>query len=261
MHGNNTANMPKAKMPKTCGLLTQDLKGLIFEETILHGPDVIRSPLHTTWTSKMGMKPYVLLENKFQDINCSTDHIVLEIGSERGEGSSVWLHNWAKHRGMEFYSVDIDETAKHTVNNPDINFQVAESGSMWCKDVLPTLNKKIKVLYLDNFDWIHNEWKDNLPPFLQNLINKYASRGVIMNNENSQNEHFLQIQYCLPYLDEESIVIVDDTYYDFPSDTWDGKCAKVMPFLAEHGYVIEGNAKYGKWACKKCSYFEGENDA
>ena len=43
----------------------------------------------------MGTKPY----NKLENFNLTVDqnNIVVEIGSERGEGSSVWLYNWAKH--------------------------------------------------------------------------------------------------------------------------------------------------------------------
>lgn len=201
----------------------------------------------------MGCKPYRLLENKFLDITCSDKHIVLEIGSERGEGSSEWLYNWASQRGMEFHSVDV--IAQSIVNNPKINFHTTNAGSDWCRDVLPKLDKKIKVLYLDNFDWIANDWVDDLPQWLINQIEQYARRGVVMNNENSQIEHLLQAQYCLPYMDKESIVIVDDTYYNISTDEWDGKCAKVMPLLVENGYMIESNQDYGKWACRGCSYF------
>jgi hypothetical protein len=201
----------------------------------------------------MGSKPYLLLEDKFLDITLSTEHIVLEIGSERGEGSSEWLYNWAHQRGVEFHSVDV--VTQTFVNNPKINFHTTDAGSNWCRDVLPTLNKKIKVLYLDNFDWIGKKWIDNPPQWITRQIKQYALRGVVMNNENSQIEHLLQAQYCLPYMDKESIVIVDDTYYNFSTDTWEGKCAKVMPLLVEHGYVLESNQYFGHWACRNCSYF------
>ena len=203
----------------------------------------------------MGMQPYRLLENNFLNLKCSANHIVLEIGSERGSGSSEWLYNWAKLRNMDFHSVDVTNWAINTIKNPKINFHVAQSGSEWCKNMLPLLNKKIKILYLDNFDWICEEWKLNPPDWVSAQISGYASRGVVMNNENSQNEHLLQTQYCLPYMDEESIVIVDDTYYDLATNTWSGKCAKVMPLLENNGYKLEGNPEFGKWATRKCSFY------
>ena len=202
----------------------------------------------------MGMKPYCLLEDNFLTLNCSANHIVLEIGSENGEGSSVWLYNWAKQRNMEFYSVDVEHRMRERTY-PEINWVVTSSGSDWCKTILPSLNKKIKVLYLDNFDYIFEEWKLNPPNWLPAQISSYASRGIVMNNENSQNEHLLQAQYCLPYMDEESIIIVDDTYYDPSTETWNGKCAKVMPFLENNEYKLEGNPEFGKWAARKCSFY------
>lgn len=48
----------------------------------------------------MGFKPYSKLENF--DLAVDQNNIVLEIGSERGEGSSVWLYEWAKQRNIEF---------------------------------------------------------------------------------------------------------------------------------------------------------------
>ena len=201
----------------------------------------------------MGTKPYLLLENSFKNLTCNADNIVLEIGSERGEGSSEWLHNWAKGRGMEFHSVDVLADAKNSAANHDIQFHVHESGSSWCREVLPLLGKKIKVLYLDNFDWIADSWTQNPPDFLVNQIEEYASRGVSMNNANSQQEHLLQAKYCLPFMDEESIIIVDDTYYDLATETWGGKCGLVMPWLEQHGYELQGDPVFGKWACRNYS--------
>jgi hypothetical protein len=180
----------------------------------------------------VGFKPYTELEN----INLTVDqnNVVVEIGSEQGEGSSVWLYNWAKQHNIEFYSVDV-EHSKRERTYPEINWVVTSSGSDWCKNVLPGLNKKIKVLYLDNFDWT---WEpENIPGWMQGQIDSYAQRGVTMNNQNCQEEHRLQVEYCLPYLDEQSVVIMDDTFY---YDYWDGKCATAIPLLLQNGFEIHG---------------------
>jgi hypothetical protein len=189
----------------------------------------------------LGFKPYTELENI--NLNIDQNNIVLEIGSENGEGSSVWLHHWAKQRNMEFYSVDVEHSRREGVYS-NINWVVTSSGSNWCKNVLPGLNKKIKVLYLDNFDWI---WEpENMPEWMQGQIDSYARRGVTMNNQNCQEEHRLQVEYCLPYLDEQSVVIMDDTFY---YDHWDGKCATAIPLLLQNGFEIHGKV-YATRGCK-----------
>ena len=182
----------------------------------------------------MGSMPYKKLEQL--ELTCNGNNIVVEIGSENGEGSSVWLYKWAEQQGIEFYSVDVEHRLRERTN-PHINWIVAESGSTWCKNILPGLNKTIKVLYLDNFDWIWDS--NNVAPYCQTQIENYATRGVIMNNQNSQEEHRLQLEYCLPYLGEQSVVIMDDTFYN--NGIWDGKCATVIPLLLKHGFTIHGN--------------------
>jgi hypothetical protein len=182
----------------------------------------------------MGSMPYKKLEQL--DLTCNSDNIVVEIGSENGEGSSVWLYKWAKKHSINFYSVDVEHRLRERTY-PDINWVVAESGSTWCKNVLPGLNKTIKVLYLDNFDWIWDS--NNIAPYCQTQIDNYATRGVVMNNQNCQEEHRLQLEYCLPYLDKQAVVIIDDTFYN--NGTWDGKCATAIPLLLENGFTMHGS--------------------
>jgi hypothetical protein len=190
----------------------------------------------------MGTMPYKKL--KQIDLTCDNDNIVVEIGSENGEGSSVWLYEWAKTRGIEFYSVDVEHRLRES-SHPHINWIVAESGSNWCRDILPGLNKTIKVLYLDNFDWTWDP--DYLDPHIQNQIKSYAMRGVVMNNQNCQEEHRLQLEYCLPYLDEQAVVIMDDTLYN--NGTWSGKCGTAIPLLLNHGFELHGS-EYATRGCK-----------
>ena len=182
----------------------------------------------------MGSKPYTKLENINLTIN--QNNVVLEIGSEQGEGSSLWLHEWSKKHNIEFYSVDVDPRERNQAH-PEINWVVASSGSDWCKNTLPSLNKKIKILYLDNFDWIWNTV--DIPTYAQKQIEAYSKRGIIMNNQNCQEEHRLQLEYCLPYLDEQSVVIMDDTYYTRTNEL-SGKCATAIPLLIQHGFKIHG---------------------
>jgi len=190
----------------------------------------------------LGFKPYTKLDSI--DLTISHDNIVVEIGSENGEGSSVWLYNWAKNHGVEFYSIDVEHRMREQ-QYPEIHWIVTSSGSDWCKNVLPGLNKKIKVLYLDNFDWIWDT--NNIESNIQNQIDKYAERGIVMNNQNCQEEHRLQLEYSLPYLDEQSVVIMDDTFYN--NNRLDGKCATAIPLLLEHGFKLH-DTEYATRGCE-----------
>jgi len=182
----------------------------------------------------MGTQPYKQLTKI--DLNCNENNIVVEIGSENGEGSSLWLHTWAHEHSIKFYSVDVEHRMRERTY-PEINWVVISSGSNWCKDILPGLNKTIKVLYLDNFDWIPDEC-EAIPDWVQHQIKCYADRGVVMSNYNCQKEHYLQMLHCLPYMDKQSVVIMDDTWYNSTINSWDGKCAMVIKLLQENGFKI-----------------------
>lgn len=189
--------------------------------------------------------PYTVLDQVYNFDHDIEKDIVVEIGSENGEGSSRWLHRWASQRGMAFYSVDIDAGTRAR-DYPEINWVVASSGSQWCQTVLPGLNKTIKVLYLDNFDYMYDTDHPTVTEHYRQQVSAYAQRGVTMNNQNSMEEHRLQVKYCLPYMAKESIIVMDDTYYDSQLKTqppeelkcWYGKCATAMPLMIEAGYEI-----------------------
>jgi hypothetical protein len=190
----------------------------------------------------MGMIPYTILKDNpvLSNLSVGPDQCVVEIGSERGEGSTAFLYNWAHERGLQFYSVDVvPDAQQHFSDMPaDFNFCLTSAGSDWCKDQLPLLQKRIKVLYLDNFDWID---PNNLQyQWLHDQIAAYAERGVVMNNENCQEEHRLQALYCLPYMDHESIVLIDDSWVDSGTPTgFNGKCGTAIPVFIAAGYKVK----------------------
>lgn len=189
----------------------------------------------------MGTIPYQMLGENFLELTVNESNIVVEIGSERGEGSTKFLYQWAQNQNIDFYSVDVlEDASKNSELAPlsGIKFQVAETGHAWCRDILPTLNKKIKVLYLDNFDW--TDPANLIYPWLHELIGSYAKRGVIMNNENSKEEHRLQAVHCVPYMDEQSIVIFDDTWPAHHTESgYDGKSGTAIPVFLNAGFKIK----------------------
>ncbi len=157
-----------------------------------------------------------------------TDEIIVEIGSDNNEGSTAFFDSY-----REFHSVDVLEDASIRLSHlKNTHWHVVSSGSDWAQNTLPTLNKKIKILYLDNYDWAN-------PGIMADEIKKfYATRNVEWSNLGSQIEHLSQMVHCLPHMAEQSIVICDDTPIVDHHGTYTGKCGAVVPYLLVHGFKI-----------------------
>lgn len=196
-------------------------------------------------------KPYRILDYKFSNMSVDkhTD-IVVEIGSGHGEGSTEFLCNWAKERELKFYTIDINQLSQSKLKAKHLDaIFVVQYGSEWCQTVLPTLDKKIKVLYLDNFDF---PWPALGEHWLEQQRKEYKRRGVEMTAENSMEEHKLQTKYCLPFMATKSVILMDDTCYDpmltnqtlqeYPN--WTGKCATALPLMISAGYQIVRDQEY-----------------
>jgi hypothetical protein len=78
--------------------------------------------------------------------------VFVEIGSDRLEGSTLYFANLAKEYNTILHTVDITTEPQSRIYHDSIEWYVGV-GSEWCKDVWPTVNKKISLLYLDNFDY------------------------------------------------------------------------------------------------------------
>ena len=88
------------------------------------------------------------LEPYLENIKFNSDDIIVEIGSDRGEGSTAWFDNLAGNFGTKLYSVDVIDAAKNELCHlTNTEFIITESGSKWAHEELPKLYKKIKILY------------------------------------------------------------------------------------------------------------------
>lgn len=177
----------------------------------------------------MGAKAYALLAtNNFHLKSGST---ILEIGSERGEGSTLWLFNFAKEAGLNFVTVDLDEGSYNNAREIVGSSAFLMSG----EDFLDGTNllSPVSFAYLDNFDWIWEQWKD--AEWILNAVRHYASRNLVLNNLNSQLAHLRQSMKLLPKLDDTCAILFDDTWQRW-DDTYDGKGGAAVPFLLAHGF-------------------------
>ena len=160
--------------------------------------------------------------------------VFVEIGSERGEGSTISLNNLAAQYNTKLISVDIDPTAKQIYADQLTNTEfVVESGSSWAKEFSSNWTD-IALLYLDNFDYI---WDiDCVSPAIQVQMRQYASRGITMTNQNCQAEHMQQIIALRQCLAPNALVVFDDTYCY--NDCWIGKCGPAVVYLQAYGWEV-----------------------
>jgi hypothetical protein len=158
--------------------------------------------------------------------------MILEIGSDQNEGSTEFFNGLSVNWEIPFYTVDVIIEPQHRFTHLDHIIWQVETGSVWTKKILPTLNKQIKVLYLDNYDWA------NPGPNADTIRTSYAFRNVDWSNMGSQVEHLQQMVNCMPYMADQSLVICDDTPLVAGSETYTGKCGAVVPYLLCNGYKI-----------------------
>jgi hypothetical protein len=97
--------------------------------------------------------------------------VIVEIGSERGEGSTDYFSQLAEQHKVDFHTVDILDHSIDRVNQPNVNWHV-DDGTAWCQKKYPKINKKISVLYLDNFDFIFNQKTIHDPLWTPELYNR-----------------------------------------------------------------------------------------
>jgi hypothetical protein len=158
--------------------------------------------------------------------------IILEIGSDQNEGSTEFFNGLSVNWEIPFYTVDVVIEPQRRLAHLDHSIWQVETGSVWTKKILPTLNKQIKILYLDNYDW------SNPGPNADTIKTSYAFRNVDWSNLGSQIEHLHQMINCMPYMADQSLVICDDTPVVEHHGTYTGKCGAVVPYLLCNGYKI-----------------------
>ena len=160
--------------------------------------------------------------------------VFVEIGSERGEGSTISLNTLAEQYNTKLISVDITPDAQQQYGNrlEHTEFVIA-SGSEWAKN-FSTVPSNIALLYLDNFDyiWDINSMGDNI----QQQMREYAGQGIVMNNQNCQAEHMRQIVALRTCLAPDAVVVFDDTYCY--NDCWIGKCGPAVVYLQSYGWSV-----------------------
>ena len=166
----------------------------------------------------------------------------VEIGVDRGEGSTKFFADLCKERGVDFYGVDVDAdqidraASNLMVDNvlPDHVKLIQDKGERFLENLDPEV--KVSLAYLDNFDWDY--WLGGAEEaFVAGVKQKYRDlMSIEMTNLNSQQTHLLQAILLMRRMTNNSIVICDDTWYHPQEGVFVGKCSAAIPFLMLQGY-------------------------
>ena len=173
---------------------------------------------------------YKYISDFVNDIN--EDEVLLEIGSDRYEGSTADLAALAQLYRSHLHTVDIKADIagrlSHQVTGP-YTFHHASG-----ETITATWNKKIRVLYLDNFDW---DWEVAVESeMISSQKTWYRTQGLEMSNINSQISHLTQVINLTPWLTPRSIIAIDDTYLH--NGVFIGKGGAAVPYLITQGFNV-----------------------
>jgi hypothetical protein len=187
----------------------------------------------------------------------------VEIGVDRGEGSTSWFAELAKNRATQFYAVDADSEQihksleslsrstdvlinpltgeiQHTYKSLSPHIKLVHARGEIFLEQLHNQNPdlRISLVYLDNFDWDY--WvggkEESFVPAQK--AHYRETMGVEMTNINSQNAHLAQAIQLMSMMTDNSIIVCDDTWYHPKEGIFIGKCSAVIPYLLLQGYQI-----------------------
>ena len=163
-------------------------------------------------------------------------HDILEIGSDRTDGSTPVLAKIARDTNKILYSVDMDPK-NISINTEKYKDDPVKFYNLKGEDFLDQ-NKDLKfsIVLLDNFDWNWDPY--NMPDWMEYLISSYKEDfNLEMNNVNSQQAHLLQCLKLTDMFAEQCMVICDDTWWEDKKGIYLGKCGAAIPYLLSLGFV------------------------
>lgn len=173
------------------------------------------------------------------------DHIgagdFIEIGSSRpgDDQSSQFLNNLANELGRTFITCDINPELANDLNQLNIPAITAQG-----EDFLASYNFPIAVAYLDSFDWNWHPMATEDWTLVQ--IEEYKTKfNIEMTNVMSQASHLAQAIEVERKSAQQSLIVIDDTWFDRGWDIYNGKGGAAVPYLISKGYRVLYTEQYG----------------
>lgn len=193
---------------------------------------------------------YRNVEKYFDQVDAG---IWIEIGTDRGEGSTQWFSDQALQRQCQFHGVDMDpDQIKRSRQSLLVGDELPDHITLWTgpgEQYLADLWERrqeacVSVVYLDNFDWDY--WLGRQEEaFVAGVKQRYRDRlSVEMENLTSQATHLAQAMELIPLLTPRSVVICDDTWWHPQEGVFIGKCSAAIPFLMLHGFELVDHQGY-----------------
>lgn len=155
---------------------------------------------------------------------------LIEVGSERGEGSTAWLRDYAGRTGLGFTTCDIDPAQYAEAERIAPGHAICGRG----RDVIAQ-SKPVSVAYLDGFDFIPPGYEGDV--FIAEQRERYGELGLTLSNGRCHAEHLAEAKALLSRANRRCVAICDDTYQG-PRGGWKGKGATAVPYLLQHGFTL-----------------------
>lgn len=197
----------------------------------------------------MGARSYTLIE-KYKDFIKGD---LVEIGSERGEGSTQFFSNFAKENNLNFYSIDFEKGAYERAESIIGENAYCMTGEDFLDNVYKQKESKIGAAYLDNFDFCYPNLVGS--QLISDQSSLYDQYGIKLNNDNSKLAHLNQTKKIIEnYIDGFCLLMFDDTYINTPERItsyrkskmtkkeqllkldYDGKGGTAVPYLLNKGW-------------------------
>ena len=167
--------------------------------------------------------------------------ILVEIGSSRpgDDQSSQYLYDLANTLGLEFITCDINHDVIDTLVEQGIPATCAKG-----EEFVASITQPISIAYLDNFDWNWHPLSAEEWTLVQ--IKEYKTKfDVEMTNVMSQSTHLAQAILIEHQAANNSIICIDDTWFDRGWDIYNGKGGAVVPYLISKDYRVLYTEQYG----------------
>lgn len=174
---------------------------------------------------------------------------IVEVGSDRGEGSTVFLSALANRTRRPFFSVDFSEEGYLNARRACGACAHRGMGEQWLEDVSgfsasaeaagmgPEPEEyRIAVAYLDNYDWTY-PWTKTMAYKVQQHKD-YEEQGLALSNAKSQETHLRQAEAVEKRCSERCFVLFDDTWAGAAPGLYNGKGGRAVGYLMAKGFEV-----------------------
>ena len=174
---------------------------------------------------------------------------IVEVGSDRGEGSTVFLSGLANRTRRPFFSVDFSEEGYLNARRACGKCAHRGMGEDWLEapgGFSASVDAagmgagadahSIAVAYLDNYDWTY-PWTKTMAYKVQQHKD-YKEQGLSLSNAKSQETHLRQAIAVEKRCSERCFVLFDDTWAGAAPGLYSGKGGRAVGYLMAKGFEV-----------------------